>query len=153
MFSIHHLPYLNVGIYPIHILFGFVVAIIAFFVVVAIEGRIMNDYFRGLDKYDLPYKIRFRYSLIINTISTIIGIVINYFLFREYFREHLFQAFFINYLFTLIIEYLSVKLFIRTNVRIRRLAGYIILSNLVSYFLMIGISIASPVFRLLLWMI
>lgn len=113
----------------------------------------MNDHFSGLDKYDLPYKIRFRYSLIINTISTILGIIIYYFLFREYFSEHLCQFFFINYLFTLIIEYFSVKLFIRKDVRIRHLAGYIILSNLASYAVMFAgslvLTFTGIIFRLI----
>jgi hypothetical protein len=129
------------------ILFGIGYAIFVFFVIVAIEARIMKDYFLSQDKRYRPYNERFKYSLIINSISTAIGIPGNYLLNRKIEIDHLSQIVLLvllNFIFTLVIEFISAKILIKPALKNNRLVEFEIKSNLASYALIFGIPIIIP---------
>jgi ABC-type spermidine/putrescine transport system permease subunit I len=102
----------------------------------------MKDYFLSQDKRYRPYNERFKYSLIINSISTAIGIPGNYLLNRKIEIDHLSQIVLLvllNFIFTLVIEFISAKILIKPALKNNRLVEFEIKSNLASYALIFGI--------------
>ena len=61
----------NMGISIWGLLFGNVYAVVAFFIVVLIEAKIMRRHFRRFDQ-----KKSITYSLIVNALSTILGLLL-----------------------------------------------------------------------------
>jgi hypothetical protein len=146
MFSMNQIPHYDVGLIYVWIFWGVGYAIFASVLVVAIEARIMKEYFLNLDKRYRPYKERIKFSLIINGISTAIGIPINYFLFRKFGLDHIFLFVLLNFIFTLVIEFISAKIFIKPTLKSNRLVEFEIKSNLASYALIFGIPIIFSFF-------
>jgi hypothetical protein len=144
MFSIIQIPHPNGGIGLLGIIIGIGYAVFAFILAITLEARIMKDYFLSPDKRYRPYNERFKYSFIINSISTAIGIPINYLLFRKFGLEHLFLLVLLNFIFTLVIEFISAKFLIKPVMKNNRLVEFEIKSNLASYALIFGIPIIIP---------
>jgi len=149
MFSIIQIPHHNGGIGLLGFTIGIGYAVFAFILAITVEARIMKDYFLSPDKRYRPYNERFKYSLIINSISTIIGIPINYLLVWKIGIDpfsHLVLLVLLNFIFTLVIEFISAKILIKPTFKSNRLVEFEIKSNLASYALIFGIPIIFSFF-------
>lgn len=147
MFSINQIPQYNVGLINTWIYWGVGYAVFAFILVVPIEARIMKDYFLSPDKRYRPYSERLKYSFIINAISTAIGIPINYLLVWKIGIDPFSQIVLLvllNFIITLVIEFISAKILIKPALKNNRLVEFEIKSNLASYALIFGIPIIIP---------
>ena len=144
MFSINQIPQYNVGLINAWIYWGVGYAVFAFILVVPIEARIMKDYFLSPDKRYRPYSERLKYSFIINAISTAIGIPINYLLVWKIGIDPFSQIvlfLLLIFILTVVIEFISVKIFIKPTLKNNRLVEFELKSNLASYALIFGIPI------------
>lgn len=151
MYSFTHSSTLNVGISTVAFYFGAGIAVLSFVMVSFIEAKIMSK------RLQFTLSQSFRYSIIINTISTIIGLLIFWFVFDPSIRGPFkdiaitelaifvyfmsFPPFIIEYIrqliiasvITLIIEYSTLMLLVKPRLSYKAGFYFIVLANLASY--------------------
>jgi hypothetical protein len=151
MYSFNQSSALDVGISTVAYYFGAGIAVLSFVMVTFIEAKIMSK------RFHFPLPQSFRYSFIINTISTIIGflifwlgfdssirgpfkdiaitelaIFVHFMAFPPLFFEYIRQLILASAL-TLIIEYATLMILVKPRLSYKAGFYFIVLANLASY--------------------
>jgi hypothetical protein len=134
--AINHRFAADAGISIIGIFWGIGIAFLTFLLVVYIEARLMKK------NFDFSNQQRYGYSLVINLISTLIGLPVVFFLLKELELDIL-DVIIITFLMTIVIEYFSFLLIARVWSSYKSAFFFIIKSNVLSYLSMLIFPVAT----------